>query len=368
MSLIINYNDKKFVTLAQSVFDELFRRDKDLETQIEDRTKILIYDDITYNLSHLLTAVHFNDPAILSNYARWLYALVCNHSNGLSKARIMDYLLEQYEIITQSVSELGQEAISGPDKEKALRYLELARKEVAETATDLNESASFLEGEHYELRKLYLNALMSNRTREAFELIRNAYKDGIPLTVIYEEVLAKVMYEIGALWNQDVITVDKEHYATSVTQTIMSAFYDEIFARPKTNLTLISCAVGSELHELGIRMLSDIFEYNGWDTYYLGAALPHTAILDAVEEYRPHLVALSVTMPPYLAACEKIVSALKTTYPDVKIAVGGQAFTRTNDLWEQWDIDYYAPTARDLLTWAEKSFDGKLLREGPWNG
>jgi len=39
----------------------------------------------------------------------------------------------------------------------------------------------------------------------------------VPLEHLYEKILRKVMHEIGELWHRNVITVDREHYATSVT-------------------------------------------------------------------------------------------------------------------------------------------------------
>jgi methanogenic corrinoid protein MtbC1 len=134
----------------------------------------------------------------------------------------------------------------------------------------------------------------------------------------------------------------------------MSQFYDQIFSQSRKNLTLLSCAVGSELHEIGVRMLSDIFEYNGWDTFYLGAALPQNAILQAIDEYKPNLIALSVTMPPHLKICEQIIKAIRSKYPDLLIAVGGQAFLTTQELWEKWDVNFYSPSAAGLLILAEE--------------
>lgn len=167
------------------------------------------------------------------------------------------------------------------------------------------------------------------------------------------------MYEIGSLWHRNIITVDKEHYATSVTQTSMARFHEEIFGQPRKNLTLVGCAIGSELHEIGSRMLSDIFEYNGWDTYYLGAALPESAIISAIEEYKPDLLTLSVTMPPYLSQCEKIVANIKKKYPELKIAVGGQAFKSTDELWEKWDVDFYAANIGSMVNWTELCFENR---------
>jgi len=107
-------------------------------------------------------------------------------------------------------------------------------------------------------------------------------------------------------------------------------------------------------------MLADVFEYHGWNTYYLGAALPMKSILNAIEEYQPDLVALSVTMAPYLKTCKDIVGAIREKYPNVKIAVGGRAFTTTEKLWEKWDIDMYADSTRGLLSWANDTFNERL--------
>ena len=214
-----------------------------------------------------------------------------------------------------------------------------------------------MEGPYFEIRKTYLDALLKNQTREATRIIHEAKEQKIPLAEIYEYVLTKVLYEIGELWHRNIITVDKEHYATSVTQTVMAGFYEDIFDRPARNRTLVSCAVGNELHELGIRMLTDIFEEQGWDTYYLGAALPESALLDAVDTHHPDVVALSVTMPPYLSVCEKMVQLLKENHPTIKIAVGGLAFRNTDYLWEKWGVDFYAPTAKELLLQVEKHFN-----------
>ncbi|WP_440120087.1 hypothetical protein [Paenibacillus sp. QZ-Y1] len=37
---------------------------------------------------------------------------------------------------------------------------------------------------------------------------------------------------------------------------------------------MVAACVGSEQHEIGLRMLTDVFEMEGWDTYYLGQMFP----------------------------------------------------------------------------------------------
>jgi len=356
MSLLMNYQDQRFTRIAQMVYKEQFRRDPGLERQMDERRKKLMYDDVVYNLSFLMTSVYFSDGRIFEGYARWLYELLCNLMKDLDRDRVMELMTGHYRVMSEILAAHAPEILTGDELEKAAEYLDLAIEVTTEAVTDIELSTSFTEGEYYDIRKAYLDSLLRSRTKTAHEIIRDTRKQGVPLEHIYEKILKSVMHEIGDLWHRNVITVDKEHYATSVTQTVMSGFFDEIFERPRKNRTLVACAVGSELHEMGIRMLSDIFEYQGWDTFYLGAALPEQAVLEAIGEHKPDLVALSVTMPPYLAACEGVVKAIRAAHPGVKIAVGGQAFDTTDELWKKWDIDFYSPSAGGLISWAHNTF------------
>ena len=353
MSLLLNYNDPRFIKLAQLIFEEQFKRDHRHESEMDERRKRLMYDDVVYNLSFLMTSVYFSDEKIFEGYARWFFDLLCNLTKDLDREKIMEQMLDHYKIMSEILAGHASVILSEDELKRAAEYLELAARVTVSAVTDIVLSSSFLEGKYLEIRKAYLDALLTSQTRKAHDMISGARKQGVPLEDIYEEILKKVMHEIGDLWHRNVITVDKEHYATSVTQTVMSNFYDEIFERPRRNRTLVACAVGNELHEMGIRMLSDIFEYQGWDTVYLGAALPESAILEAVGEHKPDLVALSVTMPPYLSVCEKIVRSIRAAYPDVKIAVGGQAFRDTDELWKKWEINFYSASAGDLARWAQ---------------
>lgn len=359
MSLLMNYNDPRMLEAAQKIFEEQFKRDPKLQQEMDDRRKQLMYDDVVYNLSFLLTAVYFDDHKIFDGYSIWIYELLCNLMKDLDRDRVMKQMVHHYEIMAEIIENDLTDLLNKQEIKVSIKLLKSASKAIEESVTNIELSSSFLEGEFTDLRKAYLEALLTSNTKLAHKIILDTKKDNVSLLDIYEEILAKTMTEIGELWHKNVITVDREHYATSVTQTVMSSFYEEIFDQPKNNLTLLSCAVGSELHELGIRMLADVFEYHGWNTYYLGAALPLKSILNAIEEHKPDLVALSVTMAPYLKTCEDIVHAIREKHPNVKIAVGGRAFVSTQKLWEKWDIDTYSDSTSGLLLWANKTFNAR---------
>ena len=356
MSMLMSYTDPVLLEAAREVFQEHFRRDPVLEKEMDERRRKLMYDDIIYNISYLLTAVHFGDEKRFEAYALWLFELLCSLMKDLDRDRISRQMTDHYQILSEQLALLPDRILDEAGRSNAQDYLRKAIRITREAVTNIPHSGSFREGPYGAIRKAYLDALLVGKTEQAHEIIKEARQNGIDLPVIYEEILSAVLHEVGELWHQNRITVDKEHYITSVTQSILPLFYDDLFSRPRIGRTLVVCAVGSELHEIGARMLSDVFEYHGWDTYYLGAALPRAALLKALSEYKPDLVALTVTMPPHLPECEETVRAIRTEFPSIRIIVGGQAFFSTSGLWEKWDVDYYTPTFSEMIRWAKTAF------------
>jgi len=54
----------------------------------------------------------------------------------------------------------------------------------------------------------------------------------------------------------------------------MSQMYDKLFDGERKNKTILSVCPGMELHEMGARIVADLFENHGWDSIFLGAAVP----------------------------------------------------------------------------------------------
>ena len=78
MSLLLSSIDPKLITLAQKVFDRQYATDPKLSIEMDERRKQLMFQDILYNFSFLTTAVNLQDENIFSNYAVWLFELLCN--------------------------------------------------------------------------------------------------------------------------------------------------------------------------------------------------------------------------------------------------------------------------------------------------
>jgi len=108
--------------------------------------------------------------------------------------------------------------------------------------------------------------------------------------------LQRTQYEIGRLWQTNRISVAEEHYCTACAQFVMTQLYPYIFRSERNGRRMVATCVGGELHEIGVRMVADFFEMEGWDTYYLGANTPARDILDTIAKREADIVGISVTI------------------------------------------------------------------------
>ena len=107
----------------------------------------------------------------------------------------------------------------------------------------------------------YLNSLLHADTRKALYLLPEYIQRGIPLSDVYVDIVGATLNNIGERWHQHLITVDQEHFSTSIAQLSISQLYPMIFHRERKEKKILVTCVGSELHEAGARMVADLFEY-----------------------------------------------------------------------------------------------------------
>ena len=75
------------------------------------------------------------------------------------------------------------------------------------------------------------------------------------------------------------ISVAEEHFCTAATQWIMAGLYRRAFHRTQGKRRLVGACVSGEPHEIGTRMVCDVLQLEGWDTYYFGANTPNADVV-----------------------------------------------------------------------------------------
>ena len=344
MNLLWMEYSAEFQNAVEAAFECEKQRNPAYFAALPKRVLDIIYRDTRYNIDFLRTAYELHDDEVMAHYAAWLYTLM---DSVLDKQNIptdtTTYVLRHLDCVKEGV----KAAIEDEKQAELLRLLDVAQRSVkaAAKAPKTEKAPSKYEAEIAQ----YMDSLMQKNTRQALYLINQFREKGIPVADIYVEIITESMHRVGDLWHTAQISVDTEHYCTATTQMAMEQLYPAVFSAVPKGRTVLCACPGSELHEMGARAVADLFESDGWDSIYLGAGVPIDAMLHAVEENRPDLIVLSVTMPQHLMACRDAVKAIRARCPQVKIAVGGGAFRSTSAIWTRWPIDYYTEDARELL-------------------
>lgn len=212
-----------------------------------------------------------------------------------------------------------------------------------------------------ELAKTYMRALLDGDRQRAYELADSHLRDGGSIRDVYLSVFQPVQYEVGRLWQLNRVSIAQEHFCTASTQLVMARLYPHVFRRPDRGRTMVGCCAPGELHELGMRMVSDFFEMDGWSSHYLGANIPPAEIIRTVCEQEAEVLAVSATMLYSLHKVKEIVRLLRNAPggKDVLVLVGGHPFLSQPGLSDDMGADCTALNAAAAVETVNVMLEGR---------
>ncbi|MCF8372558.1 MAG: cobalamin-dependent protein [Bacteroidales bacterium] len=143
---------------------------------------------------------------------------------------------------------------------------------------------------------------------------------------LYEEVFRSALYEVGKLWETNKITVADEHLATATVEMLMNEQFPYIITDQQKDYKAVVTSIEGEQHQVGSKMVADVFESHGWDTYFLGSNLPTNELLKYCRAKQPDILALSVSIYFNMAALEQTLQVVRNEFENLYILIGGQAF------------------------------------------
>ncbi|AEI39052.1 cobalamin-dependent protein [Paenibacillus mucilaginosus] len=340
--------------MAEQLADQVTERQYSLQPDLiqrfgpagRERTK----QDTVFSLKYLAESLMMDSPSLFVHYITWLKALLEGYKVGVKEIEVNLACLREEVCLS----------IGGEHQEHVTRFLDIGLHQLALPAdvppfiaADAPYGAEAAE---------YLRILLEGRRQEASRLIMELVEAQTPLADIYLHIFQPVQYEIGRLWQTGGINVAQEHYCTAATQLIMSQLYPYLFGSERKDRRLVATCVGDEIHEVGLRMVADLFEAEGWDTYYLGANVPARSIIQTVISQQAHMVAISATMTYHVHLVKKLIEQIRASEGcrGVKIIVGGLPFNIDPQLWIQVGADGCSRNAGEAVRMA-----AGLLREIP---
>lgn len=330
---------------SEKVVAAHYQQEPGLHEKYGDHGRQKYLQDVNYHFRYLSEAVAVESPTLFLDYVAWAKTLL--HGLGMPGAELVTNLRNMRDLLSNEVPS-GMVAIP-------LDYLSQAIEAIPQMP---DAPPSYIDdGNHYSaIAHSYLNVLVNGDRHQALRIIMDAVDSGVPVKDIYIHVFQTSQYEIGRLWQLNKLSVPQERYCTAATQLIMSQLYPYIFSGEKKDHTVVAMSISNELHEIGIRMVADFFEMEGWDSYYLGANTPTSSLLEMLKTQDVDVLAISATMSYHVDEVARLISVVRKelTQKPVKIMVGGYSFKVEPRLWQMIHADGYAQDAREAVACAEQ--------------
>jgi methanogenic corrinoid protein MtbC1 len=289
--------------------------------------------DANYHLAFLAGAVESGDPTSFAAYVRWAARVLA--ARGIASQFLAENIQQLRDTLVERV---------GTDRATLLaQHFDAA-------ATALADEPAFPPAASLTLTAdVFLQAILAGQRHGAVRIAREALDNGLTLPDLYVDVFQAALYEVGARWEANRLTVAQEHIATAITQYVMAQIYQAPGDRTDERGSIVLTGVEGELHTVGAVMVGDLLELSGWRVRFLGSNLPTTSIVSAIRETSPTHVAISATMLFNVSAVRQLITAIRAEFSDrVKVLVGGSAFRTVPELWRQVSADAFAPDLRGV--------------------
>ena len=296
-------------------------------------------------LCHLAQALACNRVILFTDHLAWLK--VWNASRGIS-ANALSVNLECM------VEELEDRLPEGP----ASLASAMMKSGISQFLAAPSEVSSYLEGDapYVDLARKFLLAVLESRETDAFDLVMEAFAGGATITDLHKHVLQRVQVEMGRMWQMGETTIAEEHYCTGIVTSLLAMMRSKSDRATASGRRVITANVNNETHSIGIQLVSQAFESQGWSVIGLGSNTPVIAIAEAVRDFGCDVIALSVNIVLYVRQTADLIATLRS-HPltaNVPILVGGQPFNLVDDLWKVVGADGFASSALDSPVVAER--------------
>lgn len=315
--------------------DRLFEKRPETKSEFGEASFQHWKNHFVERIKELSVAIAEQQPALFLSRVRW--------TRGAFQARevpvdlIRESLVCLAEILDEELPPACRKVPSSVIS-AALQTFEEPESEPELPANDVPET----------LVKAYLLKALEGNAQEAIDLIVEAFDNGLAFEQTYN-VLMTAQREIGVMWHQAEVNIAEEHVVTATTERALAVLsYRASHAAPNGR-TVVSVAVAGNVHDIGVRIVSDFFTHAGWKSICLGSDLPANEIAESAKFFQANLVLLSAAMSTQIKAVREAIEAVRHAIPSCKVMVGGTAFTDAPDLSEQLGADAYTATPSEAV-------------------
>lgn len=178
----------------------------------------------------------------------------------------------------------------------------------------------------------FLARAVSGDAAGAAQVVLLADDLGMPLHVMFEEVLAPALVAVGDQWETDALSVGQEHEISHLARELIANLTLRHWNDEPGSPVILAATISGELHELGLRMVVALLRQRAAHVHYLGADVSSDILMDAIHNRRPDVILLSVSIEDHLPMLHETLAAIAAEdfgdHPPV-VLVGGRGLANT---------------------------------------
>jgi methanogenic corrinoid protein MtbC1 len=340
--------------LAEWSVTALYERRPDFGARFGAGGRALWKGEFLNRLQYLAEAIAADRSALFVLSVEWAKAAF------LAREMEVKDLAESLEVLDETIRAELPTQIAARASRLIREGIDAVRRRPNSDDADVLASAVEAQGADTERAREYLRHLLERQQSRAVDVLLDAVRSGRSVDEVYETVITPALGEVGRMWHLGEATVADEHYVTAATQNALAVLRSKLPQAPRHGKRALATSVGGDLHDIGIRMVADLLESEGWQVDCLGANMPTSDLVEhAVDEMgrqQFHLIALSASTGLAVRSVAFAIESLRAASPEsrVPILVGGGVFAQIPDLWKVVAADAGARSASDAVRLARE--------------
>lgn len=311
---------------------------------IGDNPPAVMFDNHKNHLTFISTVLNLGFYDLLSKTLPWVYRAYTGRKFS------QDY----FPTFLSKLIETFNEVLS-PQSAKEVNIIYTWIIEKHETLLKLSKDRELrpppVDQKWLGIKNRFQNALLSGDSVECSQIASEFIKEKDDIYKFYLYIIQTSLYDIGTLWEEGKVSVAQEHLASAISTKIIASVSSTMTGNPIDKGKILVTSSSNEFHQIGAWMLSDILEIEGWNVRFLGANTPYEELFKLMKEFKPEILAISVTMPFSIEAIKDMIINVKSDedLKETKVLVGGKVFNENPELWKLINADGYASNPEEAV-------------------
>ncbi|MEM0925037.1 MAG: cobalamin-dependent protein, partial [Planctomycetota bacterium] len=176
------------------------------------------------------------------------------------------------------------------------------------------------------IQQEFREALAAGDEGSCMDLLLDKSRQGFTLAEAAEDLIADAMRGMGDAWDSGELEVYQERRSCTICTRLITNLRESLEPLPEDAKIAIGAAPETDPYQLPTALVELALREAGWNATNLGNNLPLESLIQAVREYEPRLVWLSVTAVDdparFVREENKLANALGE---NVSLIVGGRA-------------------------------------------